>query len=154
MVQWIIDHVETVLAVVAFLVAGWKARKNGVLATFLTTRINGIATPEDKAAIKAEAIEAGVQTLLHKTVVNAGLSKEKPAGLAKKALQTVLPLLLGAVLLGGCKSIEPYRLSVEGMASTGDDVRPLIKSPLTPGEQALVDAWDFQRKAGHDLAGK
>lgn len=56
--------------------------------------------------------------------------------------------------LAGCAStqVEPYRLSVKGMADTGDQVRPLIKSPLTPGEQALVDAWDFQRKVGHTLA--
>jgi len=63
-------------------------------------------------------------------------------------------LLLAAavLLLAGCAAVEPYRLSVKGMADTGDEVRPLLKSPLTPGEQALVDAWDFQRQAGHRLA--
>lgn len=156
--QWILDHIETVLSLVAFLVAGWKARKSGALNTFLVKKVEGLADPADKEAIKAEAIAAGVQGVLGKVVANAGLSsKEKPAALAKKALQTLLPVFLGAVLLGGCgKSVEPYRLSVKGMVDTGNEVRPLVKTPLTPGEQALVDAWDFQRAAGQKLvdAGK
>ena len=150
---WITAPWETLVSIAAFLWATWKAWKRGTLNTFLVTKVEGLATKQEKDAIKADAIGAGVQGVLGKVVANAGLSSTKtPATGVKKLAQVILPLLLGAVLLGGCVSIEPYRLAVRGMADTGDEVRPLVRSPLTPGEQALVDAWDFQRQAGHKLA--
>lgn len=70
------------------------------------------------------------------------------------AAALLLVLFLPSLLLGGCanQQIEPYRLSVDGMAKTGDAVRPLVRKDLDPSEQAIVDAWDFQRAAGHKLA--
>ncbi len=101
--QWILDHLETVVAVVAFLVAGWKAKKAGSLNGFLVQRIENLAEPADKEAIRAQAVTAGVHGLLGKVVANAGLSsKEKPAGFAGKLLQTILPLFLVALFLPGC----------------------------------------------------
>lgn len=158
MIDWILAHIDSILAVGAALLGAYKAYKAGTLNAFLAKKVEGLADPADKEAIKAEAIAAGVQGLLGKVVVNAGLSsKKKPAGIVGKALGAVLPLVLGAVLLGGCSAVEPYRLSVKGMVDTGNEVDAnLIKSPLTGGEQALLDAWRFQRAAGQKLvdAGK
>ena len=56
------------------------------------------------------------------------------------------------VLLGGCVSVEPYKVAIKGMADTGDAVAGDCLAPsLTPGQKAEVDAWALQRKAAHDL---
>lgn len=151
--RWLIDNWPTVLSVVAFLVAGFKAWRRGQLANFLAIKMEGLASQNDKEELKVSAVAVGLQSVLDRTVVNAGLSsKKRPAKGVKKIAQVLVPLVLAAVLLPGCgSSVDPYRLAVKGMAETGDDVRPLVKTPLTPGEQALVDAWDFQRSAGHKL---
>lgn len=90
--DWILAHWETIASIAAFLLAAWKAWRAGTLNTFLVQRVEGLAKQEDKDAIKAQAIGAGLSAILGKTVVNAGLSsKEKPAGVAKKIVQAILP---------------------------------------------------------------
>lgn len=103
-----------------------------------------------KAAVTVRAVAAGIEPFLNSVV------KSRAEATPSAAPPAALLLLLLLPVLGGCanQQVEPYRISVGGMADTGDQVRPLIKSPLTPGEQALVDAWDFQRSAGHKLAEK
>ena len=64
MLDWIVAHIETVLAVVAFVVAGLKARKAGGLNEFLVSKIDGIATKEEKEAIKAQSVAIGVEKVL------------------------------------------------------------------------------------------
>lgn len=73
------DNLETIVAVVAFLVAAWKAWKSGGLNTFLVKKVEGLASKEDKDAIKADAIQAGLQPLLDKVVKKAGLKKTPTA---------------------------------------------------------------------------
>ena len=143
MLEWVTNHIETLLSLVAFLVAGWKARKAGVLNTFLTQKVDGLAEPADKEAIKAEAVKAGVQSLLHRTVVNAGLSSsQKPAGVAKKVLQTLLPVALGAVLLGGCATNSAaYKDALVRFQTTGKAVELHLTPAADPSVQALYDAF-------------
>lgn len=110
--------------------------------------------------IQATALDEGTSGALHSFLVEKGYSKadaEAPA--APPSVPGAMVVLLAVSgLLAGCASqqIQPYKLAVRGMAETGDAVRPLLKSPMTGGEQALVDAWDFQRAAAHKLveAGK
>lgn len=73
--DWILNHWHTLVAIALFVVAGWKARKNGTLNAFLVTHIEELASDADKKAIKADAIEVGVQGLLDKVVAVAGLKK-------------------------------------------------------------------------------
>ncbi len=137
--------------VVSFLIPAYFAWKRGKLNDFLTKELEPKLTDLAKDHIKDKAIRAGVQGVLAATLKANGLAKKTPKGGTAAGL-LLLALLFVPAFVGCGKSVEPYRLSVEGMADTGDDVRPLIKNPLTPGEQALVDAWDFQRQAGHKLA--
>lgn len=153
--DWILDHIDAVLAVVAFIVAGWKARKAGTLATFLVNRVENIATPEDKAAIKAQAIAAGVQGTLGKTVVNAGLSSSaKSPGFLGKALQAVLPLLLVAVALGGCVSTAPYKDALGRFGEAGRAIQPHLRPAENGGVQALYDSFDLAVKEALATGGK
>ena len=104
-----------------------------------------------KAAVTVRAVAAGIEPFLN-TVVEE--RKKEVASSAPAATILLLPLLL-LPALAGCQAtkaaVEPYRLSVKGMVDTGNEVRPLIKKDLDPSEQALVDAWDFQRGAGQKL---
>lgn len=155
MLAWILEHKETVLAVVAFLVAGWKAWRAGTLNTFLVERVEGLASKQDKDAIKAQAIGAGIDGLLGRVVVNAGLSsKAKKPGVLKKVVQTVLPLLLGAVLLGGCASSDPYKDALGRFGDTGAAIQPHLKPPGDPSVQALYDAFDMAVKEAQKAGGR
>lgn len=66
----------------------------------------------------------------------------------------ILVLVLAASALTGCASASTKTrdTAIRGMVSTGRDVeKSLVKSPLTPGEQALLDAWKFQLDAAQRL---
>lgn len=141
--DWILNHMELVGAVIAFLMAGWKAKNAGTLNRFLVQKVEGLATKEDKAEIRTQAAVVGVGALLSRTVANAGLSSaRKPAGLAKKLLQTALPALLVASL-SGCASLDSaYRESYIRFGETGAAVRPFLKDPPDASVKALYDAFD------------
>lgn len=95
-----------------------------------------------------------------KTTGEVGALVEVPAAPpAASAAAKAGALLLAVAVLGGCASTEraAYRAAIGGMTSTADAVDPpdgsagLVKSPLSPGEAALLDAWRFQRKKARDL---
>lgn len=152
--QWIADHIETVLAVVAFLWAAWKAKRSHQLAGFLTQKLEGLATAQDKDAVKSSAIVAGLQGLLHRTVVNQGLSSDKEPTLVSRLLHAVLPLFLIAAVLGGCCSadVKARDDALRGVLQTHDAMDPDCLTPNpTPGQKALIDAARQERLAGHRL---
>lgn len=60
-------------------------------------------------------------------------------------------LMLALAGFAGCASTEPYRQAVKGMVDTGDAVDPLLRPNLTPGEEALRDAWRYERQRGREL---
>lgn len=63
-------------------------------------------------------------------------------------------LLLVVALFAGCANagVESRDAAIRGMVRTGRVVnKELIKSPLTPGEQALLDASNFQLDAAEKL---
>ena len=66
--EWIIAHWDALAAAAAFLFAGWKAWRAGSLNAFLVSKIEVIATKEEKQAIKADAIKTGAEALLSKVV--------------------------------------------------------------------------------------
>jgi len=68
MLEWLMENWQTIAAVVAAVAAGCKAYRNGTLNAFLVAKIEGIAEPADKQAIKNSALAAGLQGLLHKVV--------------------------------------------------------------------------------------
>ena len=129
--EWILAHWETLTAIVAALLGAWKARKAGVLNTFLVKAVEGIADPADKQLIKESAAAQGVQKVLSKVVANAGLSsKQKPAGFLGKVIQTVLPLALGAVVLAGCKTVSRVVDTTGKVAHAVADSVEILKGPV------------------------
>jgi len=65
-----------------------------------------------------------------------------------------LMLLVAVLALAGCQSpdVAGRDVAIRGMVETGRTVnKELIKSPLTPGEQALLDASNFQLDAAEKL---
>jgi len=144
MKEFLANNIETILAVIAFIVAGWKAKKSGALNTFLVERVEGLAKPEDKDAIKAQAIAAGVSAVLKKTVVNAGLStKEKPASAVKKILQTLLPLFLAVAVLPGCSLVAPDKTEIVAEKAMWVLVNDALSKSDALHEQSLVQLRDY-----------
>lgn len=63
-------------------------------------------------------------------------------------------LALAVCVLAGCQTaqIKARDLAIKGMVDTGRTVnKELVKSSLTPAEQALLDASNFQLDAAEKL---
>lgn len=141
--------------VVGLIIPGYFAWKRGKLNDFLTKEMEPTLSKVAKDHIKDKALAAGVQGVLAATLKANGLAKKGKGVPAAPPAAVLLLLVLPA--LAGCKSTEPFRLSLEGVVNTSRTVnRELVKSPLTPGEQALLDASNYQLDAAQKLvdAGK
>ena len=102
---WILAHWDTLASLVAFVVAFLKARKNKAVAAFLVSKVDTLATKEDREAIKADAIKAKVEGTLAPIV--AKVTKGKGGGILG-LVKGLLPVL-ALVVLSGCQTPEAGR---------------------------------------------
>ena len=103
--EWILAHWETLAAIVAFVVAAVKAKKNGTVAAFLVSKVEGLASPEDRKAIGADALKAKVEGTLAPLVRK--VTKGEGGGMLG-LLKGLLPVL-ALVALSGCATGEAGR---------------------------------------------
>lgn len=128
MLEWIEENAATIVAVIGFLIAGWKAHRRGALAAFLVERADGIATKDEKAGIKSEAINAGLEGTLNPIVRR--VTKGDSGGVVGFVKRLLLPVLLLAVT--GCA------LPTAGQATSPVDARFRIETLTFPAGQGTA----------------
>ena len=137
--DWILEHRDLILTfVIGTLIPGYIAWKRGTLNEFFAKQLEPKLDKAEKSTVGAQAAAAGLAGILARTVVNAGLSSKKkaPKGLAK-VTKILLPLLLGAVLLGGCAAADAGKATTSvtidlGAAKIDGSAVVTITATITP----------------------